>query len=191
MNERTSPVLLRDVMDRFGDLGGRVRDRLHAQRLRATPARIAVMAALTDAPGVDRRDLAPAATTRAVPGHLTVLGLQRAVAALGVPLDGATVYRTVTTLQELGLVHHVAIRDRAARYGLSDPAHHHAICTECGTLRSVPAQQLGHLLDAAAGLADLAPQECGALTLHGRCAACRSGAARPARPAGAPVRRDG
>ncbi|MCA1217860.1 Fur family transcriptional regulator [Streptomyces sp. 8L] len=175
MSDRSPSVPLSEVMGRFGTLGGHVRDHLHRRNLRATPARIVVMGVLAGAPGADRRDRAPApSATFAVPGHLTVLGLQRAIADLAIPFDSTTIYRAVTTLQDVGLVHHVAIRDRAARYGLSDPAHHHAICTDCGTLRSIPAERLAGLLETVVDLADLEPPACGALTLHGRCRACRT-----------------
>jgi Fur family peroxide stress response transcriptional regulator len=46
-----------------------------------------------------------------------------------------TVYRTLTTLERLGVVSRVyALCDRARFDALTNP-HHHFVCTECGTLR--------------------------------------------------------
>ncbi|MFI6350407.1 Fur family transcriptional regulator [Streptomyces sp. NPDC050560] len=177
MGEHASAIRVAEVMDRFGELSLRVRNRLWEHRLRATPSRIAVMAALARAPGLDRRDTettAPGTDTPSIPGHLTVPGLQRAIETLDIPLDGVTVYRAVTTLTDVDLIHPVTIRDRASRYGLNHPRHHHAVCDTCGTLRSLPADDVTDLLTSAADLARFSLPDCGALTLHGRCTPCQS-----------------
>ena len=56
-----------------------------------------------------------------------------------------TVYRTLTTLERLGVISRVyALCDRA-RFDACTTPHHHFVCTECGTLRdfsSIEADEL-------------------------------------------------
>ena len=43
-----------------------------------------------------------------------------------------TVYRTVATLADLGLVRRVALTPGPARYDANTTRHHHFVCTRCG-----------------------------------------------------------
>lgn len=178
MSERSPSVPLQDVVDCFGDLGSDVAGRLRSRGLRVTPARIAVMAVLTNAPSTDQPDGVPPwprpEGPEAVPGHLSVHGVQRVVTERDIHLDVATVYRAATTLKDLGLIHCVAVHDRATLYGLNTPPHHHAVCGTCGSLRSLPADDLRQAVVGAARLAQFSVPESGALTLHGVCRHCRS-----------------
>ncbi len=49
----------------------------------------------------------------------------------------ATVYRTVETLEELGLVKKVAYWGSSARYDANIHEHHHLICLKCGAIRDL------------------------------------------------------
>jgi Fe2+ or Zn2+ uptake regulation protein len=172
-------VLLADVREQFGPWGGWVCEYLRQHNGRATPGRMAVLAALKGTPSCRAGDSQPSvgkiagADTDPIIGHLTAHELIRTTAALGVPLDETTIYRTVSRLEELDLIHHVAIPDRASRYGLNTPAHQHAICDSCGTLQSLDGAALEPLVTAAARAARLHLPRCGALTLHGQCDRCR------------------
>lgn len=141
----------------LGREGERIAAELRQLEGRVTPAKIGVIAALSS-PGV-------------LPEHLTARELRSATALMGIRLDEATVYRTVARLEELELIHSVAF-ERATRYGLQLPAHHHAICEQCGVLRSIPAADLDALVTTACSLADFADGRQQALTLRGTCNRC-------------------
>jgi len=49
----------------------------------------------------------------------------------------ATVYRTVETLEELGLVKKVAYWGNSIRYDANIEDHHHLICVRCGAIRDI------------------------------------------------------
>ncbi len=127
---------------------------LRAQGLRCTGVRIAVLQALS-----------------AADGHLSVADLHARAGA-----DVSTVYRTVTTLQELGLLHSVALADQPVSYGLAHQAHHHAVCTRCHRLTEVPAPAVAEAVSIFAGATGFVLDGVGALELHGLCAKCRDAA---------------
>src|SRR5882757_6651979 len=82
----------------------------------------------------------------------------------------STVYRTLSTLTEHGLVHTLT-RGGEVHYGFADAPHHHGVCTGCGTTTEIPAEMVADLVDRlqrAAGLT-LAPD---GITLAGLCPAC-------------------
>ena len=106
----------------------------HARGLRRTAPRIAVLA-----------------TLELVDGHLSVAEIHRRLLesnpADGPPPDLATVYRTVTTLVELGVLHALSVEGGVSTYGLAEEPHHHAVCTRCGAIIEVPAQRLRSALE--------------------------------------------
>ncbi len=54
------------------------------------------------------------------------------------PIDTATVYRTLETLIEAGLITHTHLPHGAAVYHLSDsPPHTHLVCDTCGSVTSL------------------------------------------------------
>src|SRR5689334_2561362 len=63
--------------------------------------------------------------------HLGVHDIDARVNAIAPPIDVSTVYRTVSRLEELGLVHSISTPTEAL-YGLARRPHHHAVCTHCG-----------------------------------------------------------
>lgn len=46
-----------------------------------------------------------------------------------------TVYRTLAFLEEIGLVHRVDFLPGAVRYDANTDAHHHFVCTACGSIK--------------------------------------------------------
>jgi Fur family ferric uptake transcriptional regulator len=132
-------------------------DALRQQGLRITPARTAVCEVLADRPDE----------------HLDVSTVHElAEASAGRPIDQSTVYRTLETLEETGLVGHVHLADRRLVH-LAAEAHHHLTCERCGKTVDVPADQLG------AALGPVAARHGFTLdTLHfavvGRCVECSS-----------------
>jgi Fur family transcriptional regulator, ferric uptake regulator len=99
---------------------------LRSEGLRITPARAAVCEVLAA-----RSD-----------EHLDVSSVHElAEAAAGRPIDQSTVYRTLETLEETGVVGHVHLADRRLVHLVSD-AHHHLTCDECGKTVDIPSSEV-------------------------------------------------
>jgi Fur family ferric uptake transcriptional regulator len=73
--------------------------------------------------------------------HVSTEELFNLVKAYHPEIGLATVYRTVTLLEKLGLVHKLDFDDGFSRYELVKPnedhRHHHLICTACGSVSEV------------------------------------------------------
>lgn len=63
-----------------------------------------------------------------------------------------TVYRTLGTLADLGLVNRVSGVTGTTRYDANSTEHHHFVCTRCGLLRDIESSELSGLGDAAAAV---------------------------------------
>lgn len=118
-----------------------------------------------------------------VNGHLSVGEIhQRLSARLPTdtqPPDLATIYRTVTTLVEQGVLHALTIDGGVTTYGLATAPHHHAVCTQCGAIIEVPARQLSRALEHAMAGSSFALSERAGLTLHGLCPQCQDSKQNP------------
>ncbi|HZU49631.1 MAG TPA: Fur family transcriptional regulator [Mycobacterium sp.] len=145
------------VTERIGEL-------LRAHGLRRMASRIAVLAVLEP-----------------VNGHLSVAEIHRRVreaAPAGItPPDLATIYRTVTTLVDQGVLHALTLENGVTTFGLAADPHHHAVCTRCGSIIEVPARQLSSALEQAMAGSAFALSERAGLTLHGLCPRCQVAAA--------------
>jgi len=141
------------VTERIGDL-------LRARGLRRMASRIQVLAVLEP-----------------VNGHLSVAEIDKRMRACLPPgaqaPDVATVYRTVTTLVDQGVLHALTLDGGVTTYGLATAPHHHAVCTKCGTLIEVPARRLSLALEHAIAGSSFALSEAAGLTLHGLCPQCQ------------------
>jgi len=68
----------------------------------------------------------------------TVLEILTSVNSKRRVIDKATVYRILTGFVELKVVREINLRDREARYELSDcEHHHHLVCENCGKIEDV------------------------------------------------------
>jgi Fur family ferric uptake transcriptional regulator len=86
----------------------------------------------------------------------------------------STIYRTLTLLEELELVRHAHLHDRAPTYhSMTSPPHAHTVCRSCRTVQEVPEEALNPLvreLSVTRGFeVDVAH-----LTVFGTCQACRA-----------------
>ena len=97
------------------------RSRLRAQGYRLTPQRELILAA------VERLE------------HATPDEIFAEVSAQSTAINISTVYRTLEVLEELGLVRHLHLSDRAPTYHSvhGGPAHFHLSCRNCGQVISV------------------------------------------------------
>lgn len=123
---------------------------------RVTEARRAVLAALA-----------------ALPDHPTAEQVVAAVEAGPSEVHRATVYRTLDTLTELGIVTHVHVGHGGTAYHLDERSHLHAQCRACGNVVDVPSDVLD---DVRVRLHDVAGFHLDAthVALSGQCDACHS-----------------
>ena len=144
-----------EVTERIGEF-------LRARGLRRMASRIQVLAVLEP-----------------VNGHLPVAEIHQRVReglpAGAHPPDLATIYRTVTTLVDQGLLHALTLDGGTTTYGLATAPHHHAVCTQCEAIIEVPARQLSSALQHAMAGSSFALSERAGLTLHGLCPKCQQG----------------
>jgi Fur family transcriptional regulator, ferric uptake regulator len=118
-----------------------------------------------------QRELVLAAVERL--GHATPDEVLAAVREQSVSVNVSTVYRSLEVLEELGLVRHAHLTDRAPTYhSTAGPEHVHLVCRSCAGITEVaPAviDPMTALLRARYGfLTDI-----GHLTIFGTCAKCR------------------
>jgi Fur family ferric uptake transcriptional regulator len=106
-------------------------------------------------------------------GHATPDEVLVAAREKQATLSISTVYRNLEVLEELGLVRHAHLSDRAPTYhSVGDHEHFHLVCRTCHRVISVGTETLAPLLaklDADHGFVP----DVGHLTVFGACAECR------------------
>jgi Fur family ferric uptake transcriptional regulator len=102
---------LRRVLALVREKGGRV-----------TTTRRVIVAALLDAPD----------------HHVTAHALAERVQVSHPDIHASTVYRTLDTLTDLGVVEHTHLGHGATVYHLTDERHQHLVCEKCGAVVEVP-----------------------------------------------------
>jgi Fur family ferric uptake transcriptional regulator len=105
-------------------------------------------------------------------GHATPDEVLAEVRKTSSALNVSTVYRTLEVLEQLGLVRHAHLSDRAPTYhSVRDHEHFHLVCRNCHEVISVEPgvldPLLGRLREEFAFEADI-----GHLTVFGRCGSC-------------------
>jgi Fe2+ or Zn2+ uptake regulation protein len=132
---------------------------------RVTTTRRAIIAALVDADD----------------HHVTAQVLAERVQRSHPDIHPSTVYRTLDTLSELGVVEHAHLGHGATVYHLTDRRHQHVVCEECGAIVEIPLSVFDPLvreLRADYGF-ELRPEH---VAMAGRCAACSDARADRASP---------
>lgn len=128
-------------------------DRLRARGLRMTSQRQSVMAAVTQ-------------LVHATPEQI----------ADTIPdVDLTTVYRTLDTLEDLGLLAHTHLGHGAPSYRLASDDHIHVVCHHCGSVVDAPSgliEPLAERLSSERGFT----VDRSHFTVFGTCALCASGA---------------
>jgi len=81
-----------------------------------------------------------------------------------------TVYRTLASLEQMGLLSRVDPTGGRARYDANCDSHHHFICTQCGSIDDV---YLNEDIPLPEGIEDLGSAESLHLQVHGVCNQCR------------------
>jgi Fur family peroxide stress response transcriptional regulator len=95
-------------------------ERCRKSGLKITPQRIAVYEILLSSPN-----------------HPTVEEIYEEVKKRYPFVSLATVYRTVETLEQMGLAKKVCYWGSSARYDANTEEHHHLICVKCGAIRDI------------------------------------------------------
>lgn len=116
-------------------------------------------------------------------GHATPDQVHAHVLTRSGAVNLSTVYRTLELLNELGLIRHAHLSDRAPTYhSVTDHEHFHLVCRECGRVVSKDRAVLARLISELAER-DGFEVDVGHLTVFGTCQACAAGGAsdRPAR----------
>ncbi len=105
-------------------------------------------------------------------GHATPDEVLAKVREQSDAINISTVYRSLELLEELGLLRHTHLSDRAPTYhSKATPEHVHLVCRGCGAVRDANPAEFEALragLRAAHGF----EADVGHLTVFGRCAAC-------------------
>jgi Fur family ferric uptake transcriptional regulator len=130
------------------------RERLRAQGYRLTPQRELILDAVDTL------------------GHATPDEVLAEVRKSSSALNISTVYRTLEVLEQLGLVRHAHLSDRAPTYhSVRDHEHFHLVCRNCHKVVSVDPDVLDPVLTRLRG--EFAFEvDVGHLTVFGRCLDC-------------------
>lgn len=129
-------------------------DRLRESGHRLTPQRELVLAAVEKL------------------GHATPDQVYAEVRTHSDSINLSTVYRTLELLDDLGLIHHAHLSDRAPTYhSASGHEHAHLICRICHTVISVDRSEAELALGELAAKRGFSP-DYGHLTVFGRCQEC-------------------
>ena len=128
--------------------------RLRGSGLRLTPQRQLILRAVEDL------------------GHATPDEVLAHVRGQASAVNASTVYRTLEVLEDLGLVRHAHLSDRAPTYHSSrQPEHFHVVCRLCHAVRSIDPDVAGPLVAALRQDPGFVP-DLGHLTVFGVCVAC-------------------
>lgn len=107
-------------------------------------------------------------------GHATPDEVYAEVRRSSSAINLSTVYRTLELLDDLGLIHHAHLTDRAPTYhSTSGHEHSHFVCRECKKVISVSRDEVEKSLGDLAGQHGFSP-DYGHLTVFGVCADCSS-----------------
>ena len=105
-------------------------------------------------------------------GHATPDEVYAEVRTHSSAINLSTVYRTLELLDELGLIHHAHLSDRAPTYhSTSGHEHSHLVCRSCRRVISIGADDMETTLGPLAGRHGFVP-DYGHLTVFGACADC-------------------
>ena len=127
--------------------------RLRAQGLRLTPQRQLILRAVEEL-----RHATPDEVLAHVQGQVS-------------SVNASTVYRTLEVLEELGLVRHTHLSDRAPTYhATTEHEHVHAVCRRCRSVRSYDPDVVAPVVERLA--ADGFAVDVGHLAIFGVCADC-------------------
>lgn len=105
-------------------------------------------------------------------GHATPDEVYAEVRTHSQSINQSTVYRTLELLDDLGLIRHAHLTDRAPTYhSTAGHEHAHFVCRSCHQVISIGRRDIEETLGSLASAAGFHP-DYGHLTVFGTCAAC-------------------
>ena len=105
-------------------------------------------------------------------GHATPDEVYAEVRTRSESINLSTVYRTLELLNELGLIRHAHLTDRAPTYhSARGHEHAHLVCRTCHAVTSIGLDEMAEALGPLAEQHEFAP-DYGHLTVFGTCATC-------------------
>lgn len=104
-------------------------------------------------------------------GHLSANDLSEVVSAKNPEVHQSTVYRTLDTLVDLGVVEHIHVAHGPAVYHLAEDHHLHLVCDLCDSVRDAPVSLLAEAADEMAERYGFR-LSAGHVALVGRCSDC-------------------
>ena len=105
-------------------------------------------------------------------GHATPEQVYADVRESSDPINLSTVYRTLELLDELGVIRHAHLSDRAPTYhARTDHEHVHLVCRGCRRVISVGEEEVATVLGPVAAAHDFEP-DYGHLVVFGTCRDC-------------------
>lgn len=108
-------------------------------------------------------------------GHATPDEVYAEVRTHSESINLSTVYRTLELLDELGLIRHAHLTDRAPTYhSARGHEHAHLVCRECRRVISIDRAEIEGALGALAARHEFSP-DYGHLTVFGTCVDCAQG----------------
>ncbi len=108
--------------------------------------------------------------------HVTAEELTARVQAANPEVNQSTVYRTLDTLEGLGVIDHVHLAHGPAVYHLVEDAHQHLVCDSCGLVVELPVGFTRKLVERLQKEFDFT-LHARHFALSGRCATCTAAAA--------------
>lgn len=106
-------------------------------------------------------------------GHPTPMEIRDLVWKTNPAISQATVYNTITVLEELGLLHKLEIvDDEHAHYDVVVQPHVNIVCTRCGQIADVHTDMMEALLGLVASRSGYEVARSG-IIVYGFCAACQ------------------
>ncbi len=108
-------------------------------------------------------------------GHPTVAEIFERVRGVFPMISQATVYNTLDTLEELGLVHRLDIANHEhTHYDLATLPHVNLVCTHCGSIHDLHVAALDNLLEQIGQCSNYEVARSTGLVVYGICPTCRT-----------------
>jgi Fur family ferric uptake transcriptional regulator len=124
----------------------------------------------------------------AADGHISPPAVARRVRERVPGVNPSTVYRTLATLEEVGVLSHAHLESGAEYHRRSEAQHVHLTCSRCGAQDSLSLEEAERLKDMIAGHHGFQP-DLTHFAISGLCARCRTERKTKPSPGRPPARR--
>jgi Fur family transcriptional regulator, ferric uptake regulator len=110
-------------------------------------------------------------------GHINAVDIAKRVKERVPGVNASTVYRTLDTLETIGVLSHAHLEDGAEYHRVEEGLHVHLICADCGAEDALSVDEADSLREAVAHHNGFRP-DLTHFAISGRCAACAAAAGR-------------